>query len=68
MKMSNGTRTTVVPMHTGDMKQKTVRGILVQAGFTVNDVMNWRQESNVKIQCYGCRVPAERRRLFGRVS
>jgi predicted RNA binding protein YcfA (HicA-like mRNA interferase family) len=42
LKMTNGIRTTVVPMHTGDMKQKTARGILAQAGFTVNDVMNWR--------------------------
>jgi predicted RNA binding protein YcfA (HicA-like mRNA interferase family) len=42
MKMTNGTRTTIVPMHIGDMKQKTARGILSQAGFTVNDVLNWR--------------------------
>jgi predicted RNA binding protein YcfA (HicA-like mRNA interferase family) len=42
LKMTNGARITVVPMHTGDMKQKTARGILAQAGFTVNDVMNWR--------------------------
>jgi predicted RNA binding protein YcfA (HicA-like mRNA interferase family) len=42
LKMGDGTRTTIVPMHTGDLKQKTARGILAQAGFTVNDVMNWR--------------------------
>jgi predicted RNA binding protein YcfA (HicA-like mRNA interferase family) len=42
LKMTNGMRTTIVPMHTGDMKQKTARGILSQAGFTVNDFLNWR--------------------------
>ena len=42
VKMTNGTRTTIVPMHTGDMKQKTARGILTQAGFRTSDIMNWR--------------------------
>ena len=42
LKMANGTRTTVVPMHSGDMKQKTARGILAQAGFKISDVMDWR--------------------------
>jgi len=42
LKMTNGTRTTVVPMHPGDMKQKTARGILSQAGLKTSDVIDWR--------------------------
>ena len=42
LKMTNGIRTTVIPMHSGDMKQKTARGILTQAGFKISDVMDWR--------------------------
>jgi predicted RNA binding protein YcfA (HicA-like mRNA interferase family) len=32
-----------IPMHRGEIKEGTARSILRQAGYTPNDVMNWRR-------------------------
>jgi predicted RNA binding protein YcfA (HicA-like mRNA interferase family) len=32
-----------VPTHPGDMPIGTAKGILAQAGFSINDVMEWRR-------------------------
>ena len=42
LKMTDGARIAIIPMHKGDMKSKTARSVLAQAGFDVNDVMSWR--------------------------
>ena len=32
-----------IPIHAGTMAGGTARGILAQAGYTINDVMEWRR-------------------------
>jgi predicted RNA binding protein YcfA (HicA-like mRNA interferase family) len=34
---SNPARKVTIPMHTGDLKRGTLRGIIAQAGFSVSD-------------------------------
>ena len=33
-----------MPMHSGTLADGTVRGILAQAGYTTDDVMEWRRQ------------------------
>ena len=41
VKMTNGTETTIVPIHSGDLAQGTLRGILSDAGSSVADAKKW---------------------------
>jgi predicted RNA binding protein YcfA (HicA-like mRNA interferase family) len=42
VKMVKGSLRLPVPAHVGDMKSGTVKDILRKAGYTGNDVMEWR--------------------------
>ena len=42
-KAAKGSHKIPIPRHSGTMADGTARGILAQAGFTINDVMEWRR-------------------------
>ena len=42
-KAVRGAQRIPIPRHGGTMADGTVRGILAQAGYTTNDVMEWRR-------------------------
>jgi predicted RNA binding protein YcfA (HicA-like mRNA interferase family) len=42
VKMVIGTISIPIPVHPGDMLIGTAKSILAQAGYTINDVMEWR--------------------------
>jgi predicted RNA binding protein YcfA (HicA-like mRNA interferase family) len=43
VKMVKGGNRIPIPMHRRDLKTGTASGILAQAGYTINDLMNWRR-------------------------
>ncbi|MDR0649603.1 MAG: type II toxin-antitoxin system HicA family toxin [Synergistaceae bacterium] len=44
VKMAKGGNRISIPMHKRDLKTGTANGILAQAGYTINDFMNWRRQ------------------------
>jgi predicted RNA binding protein YcfA (HicA-like mRNA interferase family) len=41
LKMTDGTNITIVPVHSRDLRVGTMRGILSDAGLTVEDAKKW---------------------------
>jgi predicted RNA binding protein YcfA (HicA-like mRNA interferase family) len=41
LKMADGSTVTIVPVHRGDLSTGTMRGILSDAGLTVDDAKKW---------------------------
>jgi predicted RNA binding protein YcfA (HicA-like mRNA interferase family) len=41
LKMTDGTNTAIIPVHTGDLPDGTMRGIISDVGLTVEDVRKW---------------------------
>jgi predicted RNA binding protein YcfA (HicA-like mRNA interferase family) len=44
VKMVKGGNKISIPAHKGNMRIGTASGILAQAGYSINDVMNWRRQ------------------------
>jgi predicted RNA binding protein YcfA (HicA-like mRNA interferase family) len=45
LKMTDGTNVTIVPIHPGDLRNGTMRGILSDSGLTVEDAKKWMGRS-----------------------
>jgi predicted RNA binding protein YcfA (HicA-like mRNA interferase family) len=43
VKMAKGGQRIPIPAHQGDLKTNTARKILKMAGYSVDDVLDWRQ-------------------------
>jgi predicted RNA binding protein YcfA (HicA-like mRNA interferase family) len=41
LKMHKGNETAIVPMHKGDLPPGTLRGIISDAGLTIDDLKKW---------------------------